>query len=95
MHFPSLRTFRFLMAGLSAAGLPVAAFGIEVDVAHEVVPILQKHCVECHGGEEAEGGFSLNTRALVLEAKVLDPDEPDDSIFMGLSALKALERVRN
>ena len=46
-------------------------------------------------GEEAEGGFSLNTRALVLEAKVLDPDEPDDSIFMGLSALKALERVRN
>lgn len=56
----------------------------EVDFAHEVMPLLQTHCVECHGGDEAEGGFSMNTRALVLEANVVEPGDPDDSILMEL-----------
>lgn len=61
-----------------------AGAAAEIDFAHEVVPLLQTHCVECHGGEEAEGGFSMNTRALVLEAKVLEPGNPEDSILMEL-----------
>jgi len=83
--------------------LTLAAFSAEiradddsqpVDFAHQVVPILQEHCVECHGGEEAEGGFSLNTRELVLdgeavvvgkakESRLLElvlSDDPDDQM---------------
>lgn len=56
----------------------------EIDFAHEVIPLLRTHCLECHGGEEAEGGFSMNTRALVLEADVLEPGLPDDSLLMEL-----------
>ncbi len=54
----------------------------EVDFAHEVVPILEKHCVECHGGDESKGGLSMNTRALILEADVLKLGEPDDSLLI-------------
>ena len=56
--------------------------GAEVDFAHEVVPLLQKHCVECHGGDESKGGLSMNTRALVLEADVLEPGHPDKSLLI-------------
>jgi len=56
----------------------------EVDFAHQIAPILKKHCVECHGGEESKGGFSLNTRALVLEADVLQPGNPDESLLIEL-----------
>ena len=56
----------------------------EVDFAHEVVPLLQKHCIECHGGEKSKGGFSMNTRAMVLEADVIEPGDPEDSILMEL-----------
>lgn len=42
--------------GASAAPPPA------VDFAHEVVPLLRKHCGECHTGDARQGGFSLNTR---------------------------------
>ena len=48
----------FLSASLGAA---------PVDFAHEVVPILRKHCVECHAGDKKKGGLSMNTRATLLE----------------------------
>jgi len=38
-----------------------------VDFAHEVVPILRKHCSECHTGDKKKGGLSMNTRASLLE----------------------------
>jgi hypothetical protein len=60
----------------------------EIDFGHEVVPLLRAHCIECHGGEEAEGGFSMNTRALVLEADVLEVGKPDDSLLMELVMTK-------
>ena len=50
-----------------------------IDFAHDVVPILRQHCAECHGGEESEGGFSLNTRALVLDAGVAAPGNSAES----------------
>ena len=53
-----------LAAGLLlAASLPAAP----VDFAHEVVPILRKHCGECHTGDKRKGSLSMNTRALLLE----------------------------
>ena len=48
----------FLTASLGAA---------PVDFAHEVVPILRKHCGECHTGDKKKGSFSMNTRATLLE----------------------------
>lgn len=45
------------------------------DFAHEIAPILRKHCVECHGGDEAKGGFSVNTRELFLEGGAAVPGE--------------------
>ncbi len=56
----------------------------EVDFAHEVVPLLKEHCIECHGGDKSKGGFSMNTRALVLEGDVLDLKNPDQSLLMEL-----------
>ena len=45
----------------------VAVRGAPVDFSHEVVPILRKHCVECHAGDKKKGGLSMNTRASLLE----------------------------
>ena len=50
-----------------------------VDFAHEVVPILKTHCVACHGGKEAKGGFSLNSRELILDAEAATPGNADES----------------
>ncbi len=55
--------------------LSTSAEAKPIDFAHDVVPILQKHCVECHGGREAKGSFSLNTRALWVESGFVDTDD--------------------
>ena len=64
-----------LFAGTAAAA---------VDFSHDVVPILRKHCVACHGGKEAKGGFSLNTRQLVLESEALVPGKAGESRLIEL-----------
>ncbi|MGB7343798.1 MAG: DUF1549 domain-containing protein [Pirellulaceae bacterium] len=46
-----------------------------VDFAHDVVPVLQRNCVHCHGGREAEGDFSLNTRESVVDSGYVDLDD--------------------
>ena len=38
----------------------------EVDFAHQIVPLLQKHCAECHMEGAQKGGFSMNTRDALL-----------------------------
>ena len=54
------------------------------DFAHQIAPILKQHCVECHGGENAKGGFSLNTRELFLEDEMAVPGQADQSHFLDL-----------
>ncbi|MEM9016336.1 MAG: DUF1549 domain-containing protein [Verrucomicrobiota bacterium] len=54
----------------------------EVDFSHKVVPLLKAHCAECHAGEEAEGGFSINTRELFLDDEMAIPGNADDSEFI-------------
>jgi len=62
---------------------PLAAAAAPVDFAHEVVPVLRKHCAECHTGEKKKGGLSMNTLAELLEGgengPVLVPGKPDES----------------
>ena len=57
-----------------------------LDFAHQIAPILKQHCVECHGGENAKGGFSLNTRELFLEDEMAVPGKPVESHFLELIA---------
>ena len=52
------------ICGVCAAG---AANEKKIDFAHEIVPILKEHCGECHTGDKRKGGFSMNTRALLLQ----------------------------
>ena len=54
-----------LFAMLIAAGWLSAAEPI--DFAHDIVPILRKHCGQCHLGDKNEGGLSLNTRVSLLK----------------------------
>jgi hypothetical protein len=65
--------------------LPVSG---AVDFAHDVVPILKKHCAECHLGEKKKGGFSMNTRADLLagseNGKVAEPGKPEGALLLKL-----------
>ncbi len=74
---------KFRLIPVFCAFLAAHASG-EVDFVHQVVPILKKRCVECHGGDESKGGFSMNTRAMTLEADVIEVGKPHDSIFIDL-----------
>jgi hypothetical protein len=55
-----------------------------IDFAHEIVPILKKHCVTCHGGREEEGGFSINTRESVIDSGMVDLGDADASYLVEL-----------
>lgn len=72
------------------AVLPSLAGAVPVDFAHEVVPLLRKHCAECHAGDKKKGGLSINTRADLLEGgengAVLVPGKPADSRLIAVVA---------
>lgn len=59
-----------------------------VDFAHQVVPILKKHCAECHTGAKKKGGLSFNTRAELLDGSengaVVIPGKGAESNFIKL-----------
>lgn len=75
-------SFKFALLVICVSQADVLA--ADIDFAHEVVPILQKHCIECHGGSEAEGGLSLNTRGLLLEADVVSLGKAEESRLIEL-----------
>ena len=59
----SLAGCRPVIVAIAAAWcLGLASAARAVDFAHEIVPLLAKHCGECHTGAARQGGFSLNTR---------------------------------
>lgn len=76
---------------LSLVFLLAARFGMAaervtppIDFAHQIVPLLQQHCAECHAGDQAEGGFSINNRELLLDAGVVTAGDSSDSYLMEL-----------
>lgn len=83
MHsFAPGRPIRCLLAAVLFVAAP--SIGNAIDFAHEVVPVLKEHCVKCHGGSEAKGGFSLNTRESFLESDAATPGDSSDSQFVEL-----------
>ncbi|WP_193212559.1 DUF1549 domain-containing protein [Luteolibacter marinus] len=72
---------------------PALVFGIAasvangaVDFAHEVVPVLREHCAKCHMEDKKKGGFSMNTRELLLEGSedgvVVEPGKAEESLLL-------------
>ena len=76
---------------LSSLGANVGAKDKEVDFAHDVVPILKKHCVECHGGKHSKGGFSVNSRELILDAEAVVVRKASKSRIVELVQSKHVE----
>lgn len=58
--------------------------GQTLDFSHDVVPILRTHCIKCHGGKEAKGGFSINTRESILESGHIDLEHVEASDLLKL-----------
>ena len=75
--------FRPLLCLSLLAALPAAA---AIDFAHQVVPILKKHCAECHLGEKKKGGLSMNTRKDLLKGSengaIVDLAKADQSLML-------------
>ncbi|MGI9456207.1 MAG: PSD1 and planctomycete cytochrome C domain-containing protein [Aeoliella sp.] len=91
LHSLRLSASSFLLLTLSLATHAKEPTVAAIDFAHQVVPILKQHCMECHGGEEAEGGFSINSRALMLDADVVKAGDSDDSLLVELITSADLE----
>ncbi|MBT7923166.1 MAG: DUF1549 domain-containing protein, partial [Opitutae bacterium] len=60
----------------------------KVDFVHEIMPVLKKHCAECHTSGKKKGGLDMNTRSSFLaggeNGKVAVPSKPADSFFLEL-----------
>lgn len=73
---------RLLLIPIAAAA-PASG---QVDFAHQVVPVLRKHCAECHMDEASKGGLSMNTRESLLEGSedglVVEPGNAAGSLML-------------
>lgn len=80
--YRSLIQYSALLAVLSCGSAKA------VDFSHDVVPILRKHCTECHSGDKKKGGLSFNTRVDLIagseNGKVLVEGKSDDSLMVKL-----------
>lgn len=57
-----------------------------MDFAHQIVPLLRKHCAECHTGDKLKGGFSMNDRAALMHGgengAVVDLKQVEKSVLL-------------
>ena len=73
-----------LVSGTGMLALAADDAGKSVDFSHDIVPLLKKHCVGCHSGAEAKGGFSVSTRELLLDAGGAEPGNSAESYMIEL-----------
>ena len=75
---------RFLICSFLTTNLVAA----EVDFAHDIVPILKRHCAECHTGDKKKGGLSMNTRGDLMagseNGNVVNEGKADESLLLKL-----------
>lgn len=55
----SISLFFALLIGISLIGFFLFGTEATVDYSTQIKPILNKHCISCHGGVKKNGGFSL------------------------------------
>jgi hypothetical protein len=69
-------------------GAPTAAGSSNVSFSGNVLPIFQRSCVKCHGGEETKAGLVLKTYADVMQGSengdVIVPGDPLNSLLIDL-----------
>jgi hypothetical protein len=58
---------RRLLCAVIALTLAPMSQGAPVDFSHEIVPLLQKKCAECHSGTKKKGGLSIEDRKAILK----------------------------
>jgi WD40 repeat protein len=85
------RRFALLSLAVVATAAPVAAQ--TPSYAKQIKPFFARYCLECHAGDEAEGGLNLETYKGLLEGggrgKALVPGKPDESLLVRLTEGKA------
>lgn len=59
--------FPLVLCSVLVVSIASLASADPVDFAHDIVPLLRKHCGKCHTGAKAQGGFSFNTRNSLLK----------------------------
>jgi hypothetical protein len=84
---------------LALVGIFSACADKKVDFASEIKPILNKHCITCHGGVKQNGGFSVLFRNEALDTTesgkyAIVPGHPDQSeMIRRLTASDPEERM--
>jgi mono/diheme cytochrome c family protein len=81
----------FLGAVVAVCAVPGAHGQDAFDFAHKVLPVLKKHCAECHTGGQKKGGLSLNTRESMLAggesgAEMLTKDNTSSELLARITA---------
>ena len=69
---PPLSTDTAAPTDTTAATEP-AAQGATVSFAHDVLPIIESRCTNCHGGERTEKGLNLKTYAEMMQGSENGP----------------------
>ncbi len=81
-----------LSLSLALAAMPALVFAADpVDFTKQVKPVLEQHCVRCHGAEQKKGGLRLHTHEAALaggdSGAVLVPGKSGDSPLYKLTLL--------
>lgn len=50
-----------------------------IDFAHDVLPLIQQHCAECHTNGTYKGGFSMDNRTALLDSETIVPGSSSHS----------------
>lgn len=96
------RTARTECPGLTPVGAVVllalilvtgSATAQMVDFAHDVFPIFRDRCASCHAYGKSEGDFSLMNRTSLLDAGVVDLDDPGASELLDRVQSSGFDRM--
>lgn len=73
--------------------------GVEVSFCGQVAPLLEQHCLACHGARKAEGGYRVDSYSALLTAgesgvPPIAPNDPSSSeLFRRITSQVASERM--
>lgn len=83
-----MRLFRLFLALMTSLLLSATALAVEVDYLKQIKPLLQKHCVSCHGEDAEESGLRLDFGTLLHQG-----GDRGSAIVPGRSAESLLYKV--